>query len=337
MSTENNELKIISVSVFFVACVAFTCVLYWLRPIAVPLILAVFSTIILKSAVDFLKQRIKCPRILAILLTLFFALTIIILLVAFISSTLGQFISNADFYQSQLEELFRSASSKLNLQQYNIDLQNFKNPLIQNTSKHIGGIIFTTISDVMLLLSKSSLVIIFILFLLLGKRKEQKDTNPLWNDIESRTKRYIVTKLITSASTGLLVGLTFFFLGIEPAGFFGLAAFGLNFIPTIGSVVATILPLPIVFLNPEVSSTVAILAIAIPTSIQILIGNIIEPKIMSDALGIDSPITILVALIFWGMLWGILGMVLAVPITAILKMLILRFKLHEPFQQILQR
>ena len=134
MSTENNELKIISVSVFFVACVAFTCVLYWLRPIAVPLILAVFSTIILKSAVDFLKQRIKCPRILAILLTLFFALTIIILLVAFISSTLGQFISNADFYQNQLEELFRSASSKLNLQQYHITPQNIKDPLIEKIS-----------------------------------------------------------------------------------------------------------------------------------------------------------------------------------------------------------
>ena len=141
---------------------------------------------------------------------------------------------------------------------------------------------------------------------------------------------------ITSAGTGILVGLTLFFLGIQPAGFFGLAAFILNFIPTIGSVIATLLPLPVIFLNPEVSHTVAILAIVLPTCIQMLIGNIIEPKIMSDALGIDSPITILVALIFWGMLWGVLGMILAVPLTAILKMLILRFKLHEPFKQLFQ-
>ena len=101
----------------------------------------------------------------------------------------------------------------------------------------------------------------------------------------------------------MLVGTVLAVLGIDLALVFGLFAFLLNFIPSVGSLIATLLPLPIVLMSPDVSVLVAVLAIGVPGGIQFTIGNVLEPKIMGDALDLH-PVAILMALILWGMLWA---------------------------------
>ena len=81
--------------------------------------------------------------------------------------------------------------------------------------------------------------------------------------------------------------------------------------------------------SPEVTPLVAVLAIAIPGAIQLTIGNFIAPKIMGDSLDLH-PVTILLALMVWGMIWGIVGMLLATPITAVMKILFERLELTRP-------
>ena len=115
---------------------------------------------------------------------------------------------------------------------------------------------------------------------------------------------------------------------------FGLFAFLLNFIPTLGSIIATLLPLPIVVLNPDVSPLTGVLAIALPATVQLVIGNILEPRIMGKSLQLH-PIAILMALIVWGMVWGIPGMFLAVPITAVLKIALSRITTTQPIAELL--
>jgi AI-2 transport protein TqsA len=153
-------------------------------------------------------------------------------------------------------------------------------------------------------------------------------------EIESRIERYVALKALLSGATGILVGGVLAVLGIDLAMVFGLFAFLLNFIPSIGSVVATLLPLPVVLVSPDVSLGTAVLAIAIPGAIQFGIGNVLEPKLMGDALDLH-PITILMALIVWGMLWGIVGMLLATPITAIMRMLFERLEMTRPLANLL--
>ena len=109
-------------------------------------------------------------------------------------------------------------------------------------------------------------------------------------------------------------------LGVELALAFGFFAFLLNFIPTLGSVISTVLPLPVVLMNPEISITVAVLAIVIPGSIHFLIGTWSEPLVIGDSLELH-PVTVLVSLMVWGTLWGAVGMLLATPITAVLSIL----------------
>ena len=111
-------------------------------------------------------------------------------------------------------------------------------------------------------------------------------------------------------------------------------AFFLNFVPNVGSIVAIFLPLPIILISPDLDMTILALAILLPGSVQMFIGNVIEPKMLGDSLDLH-PITVLLSLIFWGMLWGIPGMLLAAPITAVLKILSENLEITAPVARLL--
>ena len=87
-------------------------------------------------------------------------------------------------------------------------------------------------------------------------------------------------------------------------------------------------------MNPEITPFTAVLAIAVPGAIQLTIGNALEPKIMGDTLDLH-PVVILIMLIFWGILWGIPGMLLATPITAVMKILFGRLEQTRPLADLL--
>ena len=135
--------------------------------------------------------------------------------------------------------------------------------------------------------------------------------------------RYLTVKLATSSMTALLTFLILWFCNVPLALVFGIFAFLLNFIPNIGSIIAVLLPIPVLFLSPDMSLTTAILALALPSGVQFVIGSLIEPRLMGKHLGLH-PIVILLALIFWGVTWGIIGMLLAAPITATLRIILER-------------
>jgi AI-2 transport protein TqsA len=144
-------------------------------------------------------------------------------------------------------------------------------------------------------------------------------------EIETAVRRYIVTKFAISAVTGMIVWLILDLLGLRMAFVFGLLTFLLNFIPSIGSVVATLLPIPLAVAQFGGNIWPIIGVVAIPGAIQLVIGNAIEPKLLGRGLELH-PVTILLALAFWGLLWGYMGMVLAVPMTAIIRIILIRFQ-----------
>ena len=128
-----------------------------------------------------------------------------------------------------------------------------------------------------------------------------------------------------SIFTGLAFGLTLRLFGVPMALTFGVLAFLLNFVPNVGPLVASLLPVPLIILDPEGSVGWMIATITAIGLIQMISGNVVEPKIMGDSSGLH-PVTILLALMFWGMMWGVIGMFLATPITAALKIMLDRFE-----------
>ena len=136
-------------------------------------------------------------------------------------------------------------------------------------------------------------------------------------NITAQVRQYLVTKTLISAATGFLIFLILWILGVDFPLLWGFLAFLLNFIPNIGSLLAVFLPFLLSLLQFD-TLTRPILALILMETVQIVMGNVIEPRMMAFSLNL-SPLLVLVSLIFWGSLWGIVGMVLAVPLTATVK------------------
>ena len=96
-----------------------------------------------------------------------------------------------------------------------------------------------------------------------------------------------------------------------------------------------LLPIPLVLVDPNFSLASLVMVVALPGAVQMIIGNVVEPKLLGDSLELH-PITVLLSLIFWGMLWGLPGMLLAAPITAVLKILLESLELTKPVAKLLE-
>jgi AI-2 transport protein TqsA len=198
----------------------------------------------------------------------------------------------------------------------------------------VTAAISSVLKQVTVILENGALVVIFLVLLLAGGHRTaaRRDVLPaaacgigagLQDEIAGHVQRYTLQMILLSAVTGVLVGGTLAILGVRFALVFGFLAFLLNFIPTIGAIVATLLPLPVVLLGPQLSVTTQVLALAIPAVIQAFIGNFIQPRLLGRSFGLH-PVSILLALIFFGMIWGLVGAFLATPITAVIKIVLER-------------
>lgn len=152
-----------------------------------------------------------------------------------------------------------------------------------------------------------------------GEKREIK-FELTFKNITAQIQKYITVKVFINLFTASLVTTILWIFDVEFFIVFGVITFLLNFIPNIGSVIAVLLPTLTVLVQHE-SVGYALVLVLILIVTQNIIGNIIEPKIFGDRLGLN-PIAILLALLLWGYIWGIIGMLIAVPLTAVIKIII---------------
>jgi AI-2 transport protein TqsA len=211
--------------------------------------------------------------------------------------------------------------------------QSIAKQMVLDLKNYIFNILTSTVGTIFGMISGVFFVIIFVIFLLLG-RNPHAEHSQVYADIVQKIRRYVGIKMAISVMTGVLVWATLRIIGLKLAGVFGILAFLLNFIPSIGSVIATVLPIPIAVVQFQSSPWLIVLAVAIPGAIQNILGNIIEPKLQGEGLNLH-PVTILLALSFWGLLWGIVGMFLAAPITAAIRIVLMQFETFRPIADVL--
>jgi predicted PurR-regulated permease PerM len=136
-------------------------------------------------------------------------------------------------------------------------------------------------------------------------------------NIDSQIQKYLAIKTVVSFFTGVFALIVLLLFGVDFAILFGLLTFILNYIPNIGSFIATAFPVFFAIFQFE-TIWPAVWILVILVVIQQIMGTIVEPRLMGEGLDL-SPLVILFFLFFWGWLWGIPGMILAVPIAAIVK------------------
>jgi len=320
------ESRVQTVCLVILAAVALGAALYWLGPVMIPFVLAVFIALGLDLVVELQVRRLCMPRGVARLSTTVIAVLFFAAVWWVLSTSVAQLAESAPVYSMQLQALLDRLTEAAP-ETLRDEVRAQVAALAEVPVSSIGSLLGRTAAAVLNLLSNAFLVLIFALFLILGRGEGRVDGT--WATIQGQIQGYLLAKTLISAVTGALVGLVLAVLGVPLAMTFGLLAFLLNFIPSIGSVVATLLPLPVVIVTPEVSPLAAVLAIALPGAIQMVLGNVVEPRLMGRSLDLH-PAMILVSLIFWGMLWGVVGMFLATPITAMAKILCERFEGSRP-------
>ena len=147
------------------------------------------------------------------------------------------------------------------------------------------------------LVSTSVVVLIYVFFLLIGTPSDSHNSSTV-REIDFQIRSYLSLKTVISIFTGIAFGVTLHMFGVPMAFTFGVLAFLLNFVPNIGPIVASLLPVPLIILSPDGSLLWMIAAISVTCAIQVISGNLIEPKIMGNSPDLH-PVTILVALM-WG-------------------------------------
>jgi predicted PurR-regulated permease PerM len=164
-----------------------------------------------------------------------------------------------------------------------------------------------------------------------GMIKDQQDEDRvrrILKNIDIKIQRYIWVKTLVSLMTGLCTFVWLKYFGVDFAEFWGLMAFVLNFIPYVGSLVAIILPACVALIQLTDMSTFTLVFSGL-CIIQIIWGSIIDPRMMGDSLNL-SPICIIFSLAAWGMIWGVPGMFLSIPILAMIAITLSQFEKTKP-------
>lgn len=193
-----------------------------------------------------------------------------------------------------------------------------------------------------------ALVLLYVLFFLIEQGSFPKKMKALGLDmhgstrftavlaeINSAMRTYLGVKTLTSIATAVLCFILFTIIGLDYALFWSFLVFLFNFIPTIGSITATVLPALLSLVQFDTLSPFLGVVIGV-TAVQILVGNIIEPRLMGSSLNI-SPLVVVLTLILWSMLWGIVGMLLSVPITVAIIIICAQFPETRPIAILLSR
>ena len=324
-----SQLRIATTSLVILAGVALGGILWIMRPVLVPLVLAILLSYLLMPLVDSLQVHLKIPRVFAVTGALLLSALALTGLGLVISSSVKGLAAKAPEYQAKLVQLGQRALEVAEDWGIPVDEDVVRQRIADIP---VADVMVGAVNSLMSSFSTFFLILIFVIYLLSGRTPHHHRTGFV-KEMEVKIRNYISVKVLISFLTGVLTAVALFVLGLDLAIVFGVLAFLLNFIPSVGSVVSMFLPLPVALMQFDSGAKIALVLI-LPGTVQMILGNVIEPKMTGESLNLH-PITVLLSLIFWGMLWGMAGMVLAAPITAVLAIIMERLDQTRPIAHLM--
>lgn len=309
---------------------AFVIVIAGLRaaaPILVPFLLAVFIATIAEAPVAWLKHR-KVPGALAIALVMLAMVVLLIAIGALIAQSVNGFGSQLPFYKERLTSITADLLTWLTPYAESFGVELSTDALLSYFDPAVAlDIVGNALSSLGGVLSNGFLILLTIIFILSevasfpGKlRRAIQEPAPGFDRFASfgdTVNRYVAIKTTISAITGILAASGLALLGVDFPLLWGLLTFMLNFVPTIGSIIAAVPPvlLALVQLGPFAAVLVMIGYLVL----NIVMGTIVETRFMGRGLGL-STLVVFLSLVFWGWVLGPMGMLLSIPLTMTAKM-----------------
>lgn len=308
-------------------------ILYILKPFLIPFLISIMLSIMVYPIVHFLENKLKFNRIFSTISVLIILGLIISFLIWIISYEVSNFVNKSDLYSTKLTELYNDGIHFIETQ-FGVT----KSELVSQNDLKIESLIKDNVSKIGDFLSSSTslisdlvLVPIYMFFFLYYRiffeqfiyKAFAKHNNEFIKIILTKIlnvqKSYLTGLFTVMIIVGILNSIGLLILGIDNAIFFGFFASLLLLIPYIGIIVGSMLPALIALVTKD-SLWYPIGVIAIFGFVQFLEGNFITPKITGSKVSVNAFISI-VSLLLFSLLWGTAGMILALPITATLKVI----------------
>ncbi len=286
-----------------------------LSSVLVYIILSIFITILLAPIFRFFDEK-GLPPILAFIITLAGFIAVFSGVFYIVESSAKEFVSNIPFYENKLDSLLKDVNIFLEKYDFELDFSSFNNIDFVAALKGFIGKAGNILSGFLV-------VVIGVSFLLFeskdfGKKIDLITKNPdYFKTFFESVQKYFIIKTFTSFLTGLFVGIMLYLFDVPYAFLFGFISFLFNYIPVVGSIIASIPGILIALVTFGFES--ALYVTVLYFMINISISNILEPKVMGEGLNL-SPAVVFFSLIFWGWLFGMVGMFLAAPLTMTLKL-----------------
>ena len=317
----------------FIIVIGSVAALIYTKPLLIPFILALIIWFLIKELKVGMKKSTyifkKIPNGLLTIIASFIIFMALGMIVKMITNNIQMLSLNIKAYEANIDTTISSIDGAFDIDLLQ-HLKGFSEDL--NFSK-LFKVILNSLSD---LFGNAFLILLYVIFLILEEsvfdqkikaiyHKKEKfiHATELLRKIDQSIASYLTLKTIVSLMTGVLSYVALVLIEVDAPVFWAFLIFILNYIPTVGSLIATIFPAIFAVLQfGDIEKGIYVLSLV--GGVQIIIGNIVEPKIVGRSLNISS-LVVIIALSFWGSIWGIIGMILSVPITVVMIILFSEF------------
>jgi len=308
-----------------VTAAAFVIVIAGIRvsaPILVPFLLSLFIAIISGPPLSFLKRK-GVPRSLALLIVVAAVIAIVLILAVLVGNSINDFSQSLPVYQAHLKEQTAALLAWLGGLGLVVPEGGLRDAFDPGSAMKLVASLLSGLGGT---LTNAFLILITVTFILLEAsgfsaklRASVADPDRSFETIDrflSTIQRYMAIKTVISLATGIAIAVWLAILGVDYPLLWGLLAFLLNYVPTIGSILAAVPAVLLALLQLGAGS--ALMAASGYLAVNIAVGTVIEPRVMGRGLGL-STLVVFLSLVFWGWVLGPVGMLLSVPLTMTLK------------------
>jgi AI-2 transport protein TqsA len=290
--------------------------------VLVPFLLSIFIAIAVSPLINRCSQY-KVPRWLSVTFVILLIVVIGFMLAGLITQSMAEFRTNLPSYKEQLSGEFVWIVNKLALVNIHVD----QNIVVSYLDPAMAMTMATNfLAGMGAVLSNVFLILLTVIFMLFEAESMPRRVHIAFSDPDMKlthidrflqsVNQYLVIKMLVSVATGVFIGSWLYFLGVDHFMLWAVLSFMLNFIPNIGSIIAAIPAVLMAFVEfGFVKAGLAGLGFIL---VNMVMGNLIEPRFMGKGLGL-STLVVFLSLIFWGWLLGTVGMLLSVPLTMVVK------------------
>jgi len=299
------------------------------KVLLVPFLVAAFLALITVRPMLWM-QKMRVPQVAAVLVIVVAIVLFLSVIVALVGASVADFTAALPGYQQRLDATVRQLVDYVS-QWFDVEMevQRLLEIFDPGLAIRMAGTILNSVRGVLTNVFLIVLTMVFILLeasslgtkmrAVLAERDEDGHEGVLVSTREflNNLGRYLGIKTMVSLATGVLIGLLTRAIGLDFPLLWGLLAFLLNYIPTIGSILAAVPAVLLALVTLGVGPMIATLAAFV--GVNIMFGNFLEPRLLGYGVGI-SPLVVFVGLFFWGWVFGPVGMLLSVPLTMTVKM-----------------